>query len=603
MARNKKQQILNYRTSGSTNMPTSGDVAYGELIVRYNYEHPELLIKTNDSVQGQDIGDKFATFVDTKGVNNLIEAGLSTHVADISAIQSGLSALSSSVETNYITSAAVVTKFGDYATSATIYTVLGKYATSALVHSALSHYASSADTHNAIKEVNDDVSTHSAEIQAISGAVSAFSSTVKTNYITSASVVNELKNYATSATMYTVLDKYATSALVDTALSHYASSADTHNAIKEVNNIVSTHSTQIQDISGNVITINSGFSAFSGNVVEYIDDRLSTVYKYKGSVNTYESLSAITNPQNGDVYNVVAEHGTIGGDDYTPAGTNYAYVAASGTTPAHWDALGGTIDLTAYATSADTYNAIKEVNDDVSTHSAEIQAISGAVSAFSSTVETNYITSAAVVTKFGDYATSATIYTVLGKYATSALVNSALSHYASSADTHNAIKEVNNDVSTHSTQIQAISGAVSAFSSTVETNYITSAAVVTKFGDYATSATIYTVLGKYATSALVHSALSHYASSANTHNAIKEVNNKVSTNSTQIQAISGNVSALSSTVQTVQTTANNALNSFELGIIDSANASTTQSGARAMYTAGGSGKLDLSNLVIDCGEF
>lgn len=45
MARNKKQQILNYRTSGATSMPTSGDVSFGELIVRYNYLHPELIIR------------------------------------------------------------------------------------------------------------------------------------------------------------------------------------------------------------------------------------------------------------------------------------------------------------------------------------------------------------------------------------------------------------------------------------------------------------------------------------------------------------------------------------------------------------------------------
>lgn len=60
--------------------------------------------------------------------------------------------------------------------------------------------------------------------------------------------------------------------------------------------------------------------------------KLTSVYTYKGSVADYASLP-VTGNSNGDVYNVVAANGD------TPAGTNYAYVASTGT----WDPLGGSL--------------------------------------------------------------------------------------------------------------------------------------------------------------------------------------------------------------------------------------------------------------------
>lgn len=75
--------------------------------------------------------------------------------------------------------------------------------------------------------------------------------------------------------------------------------------------------------------------------LEAINTKASTAYKYKGSKDTYEELPAEGN-QVGDVWNVVAAHGT------TPAGTNYAW------TGTEWDALGGLVDLSTYQTKAIT---------------------------------------------------------------------------------------------------------------------------------------------------------------------------------------------------------------------------------------------------------
>lgn len=83
------------------------------------------------------------------------------------------------------------------------------------------------------------------------------------------------------------------------------------------------------------------------------------VYRFKGSV-TFAQLPAIsgegvTPPKAGDVYNVTNAF-SLDGKNY-PAGTNVAFVAASGkggttTVAAHWDALGGeSVTVTAISNS------------------------------------------------------------------------------------------------------------------------------------------------------------------------------------------------------------------------------------------------------------
>ena len=82
----------------------------------------------------------------------------------------------------------------------------------------------------------------------------------------------------------------------------------------------------------------------SNQIVKFIDEvavkaLLTNVYTYKGSKDTYEELPSTGNVT-GDVWNVVAAHGTI------PAGTNYAWDGNQ------WDSLGGSVDLSTYITNA-----------------------------------------------------------------------------------------------------------------------------------------------------------------------------------------------------------------------------------------------------------
>lgn len=104
-----------------------------------------------------------------------------------------------------------------------------------------------------------------------------------------------------------------------------------------------------------------------------VDNKVSaavgSVYKMKGSVDNATALTALTGVVIGDVYNVVAA-GTLNGEAFE-AGSNFVAIkAGAGSQTGMWDKLGGTIDLSAYAKSADvanTYATKTAVTSEIST--------------------------------------------------------------------------------------------------------------------------------------------------------------------------------------------------------------------------------------------
>lgn len=110
------------------------------------------------------------------------------------------------------------------------------------------------------------------------------------------------------------------------------------------------------DVINNVTTDDTtkALSAAQGKIIwERIND-LGNVYKYCGTKTTISEVIAITNALVGDVWNVETEF-SVGGKKY-PAGTNVACIKNTSTTEhteANWDPLGGTVDLSAYATKAE----------------------------------------------------------------------------------------------------------------------------------------------------------------------------------------------------------------------------------------------------------
>lgn len=103
------------------------------------------------------------------------------------------------------------------------------------------------------------------------------------------------------------------------------------------------------------------------NAINEVKSSISGVYTYKGSVASYDALP--DDAEAGDVYNVEAAYGNY------PAGTNYAWDGTK------WDALGGSVDLSAYQTKNDesltttaktVVGAINELDGEVATNTTNI---------------------------------------------------------------------------------------------------------------------------------------------------------------------------------------------------------------------------------------
>lgn len=100
---------------------------------------------------------------------------------------------------------------------------------------------------------------------------------------------------------------------------------------------------------------------------EYVDTQLVSVYKVKGTVNSYSSLPS--SAKNGDVYNVKTETKNAEGK-VIPAGTNYVYID-DGVNAPYWDALGGIIDLTIYAQTSWVSQLVSDTNETTLTSAKE----------------------------------------------------------------------------------------------------------------------------------------------------------------------------------------------------------------------------------------
>lgn len=110
------------------------------------------------------------------------------------------------------------------------------------------------------------------------------------------------------------------------------------------------------DVINNVTTNDTtkALSAAQGKIIWERINGLGNVYKYRGTKTTISEVIAITNALVGDVWNVETEFSV--GDKKYPAGTNVACIKNTSTTEhteANWDPLGGTVDLSAYATKAE----------------------------------------------------------------------------------------------------------------------------------------------------------------------------------------------------------------------------------------------------------
>lgn len=106
-----------------------------------------------------------------------------------------------------------------------------------------------------------------------------------------------------------------------------------------------------------------------------VTSAVGSVYKMKGSVNNVTELKALKNVVIGDVYNVVAA-GALNGETFE-AGSNFVAIKPGlGNQEEMWDKLGGTIDLSAYATKT---AVTSEIDTKIGTLDKDDAAVTGQV--------------------------------------------------------------------------------------------------------------------------------------------------------------------------------------------------------------------------------
>lgn len=120
-----------------------------------------------------------------------------------------------------------------------------------------------------------------------------------------------------------------------------------------------------------------------------------SVYKVKGTKATIDEVLAVEDATIGDVYNVTAAF-TLNSQKY-PAGTNVVFVGPGEegepdpSAQAQWDALGGTVDLTPYATTSFVNSELAKKANTVHSHTkSQITDFPTNVSEF--TNDANYVT-------------------------------------------------------------------------------------------------------------------------------------------------------------------------------------------------------------------
>ena len=493
MARTK-QRLINYHTTGTT-LPSTADVQGGEIVVRNNEQKPELLIRA---------GAGFAVFEASAAVktriDNAIEAAQTILEGEIDALTSATGTLNTAISN---VSGAVKTKYALKTEVEAVDDKLAGYATTATTNSLGTR----------ITEAEGDIEALTAATGTLNTAISNVSGAVKTNYATKTTAQGYANAASAQAKTYvdTQLTGYAKTSVTNAldgridALEALSGESHTHSNKTELDKITTgkvanwdtaynqrhTHDnkTELDKIAAGKVAKWDGAVAaqhshdnksvldtittakttawdsalqnankytdteikkLSGNTANAIDGleetintKISAAYVYKGSVANYSDLPGTGNTV-GYVYNVVNANGHI------PAGTNYAW---NGTA---WDALGGSVDLSGYATTAVT----NDLRSDLTTAQSKINSLTAATGTLSTAISN---VSGTVKTKYALKTEVEAVDDKLAGYATTATTNSLGTR----------ITEAEGDIEALTAATGTLNTAISNVSGAVKTNYAT----------------------------------------------------------------------------------------------------------------------------------
>ena len=347
MARNNVR-LINYHTTGTT-APQITDMVVGEIAVG-----KDLIWSKHNA------NEELSVFISSGAVHSAITAAETT----LKGITDNLS--------NRITEN--TNKFNKYATSADTVSADEKVLSSAKTYTDLLK-AKEGETYNGEtlaglkSEINSLKGDSTTTVEALAtrvttaeGKITTLETTVGNSTSGLVKDVADLKTTVGDSTTGLVKDVADLNTKIDAVSG--ASSAYTDSQINAIKGDSYKTGTTLASLESNLGTeklrIDAILKDAPNNLKSFKDvdtkitNAITAAYKYQGSVDNYSDL-----PENvttiGFVYNVKNAVGNIGDKNYTPAGTNYAW---NGT---EWDALGGTIDLSTYATKTYVNDALTGV--------------------------------------------------------------------------------------------------------------------------------------------------------------------------------------------------------------------------------------------------
>ena len=361
MARTK-QHLINYNTTDATRMPGAEEVSLGEIVVRNSETKPELLIKA---------GEGFAVFEASGAVRSAINS-VSDKVTELSgATDARFETTDTVIEENERTTSEALNNLNNRVTEVSGHTATLETKVAAIegetgdvatkIEEAAAAAVSSAKTYTDtvktelqgnIDSLTSATGALQTKITEVSGSVTAFSAAVISDITTVKGDITSLQE-----------------------------AKHTHENKTELDLVKSGDVAKWDAMEGNAKAYTDAASgAIIADYTQKINEvttKVSKAYHFVGSVATKASLP--TGATEGAVYNVQQADGTPGEPDYVPAGTNYAW---NGT---EWDALGGTVDLSAYAKTSYVDGKVSELSERISgldtrltTAEGNIQTLSGA---------------------------------------------------------------------------------------------------------------------------------------------------------------------------------------------------------------------------------
>lgn len=375
MARSKKQFLQNVHTTKmySPEVIAGAELKDGEIAVFQNTKQPSLGIKVGDNT--------YAQFKDSEAVT-----------AEITSAKDELSA---TISENTTKIGQLEAKFGDYATTGALATAKteltadydGKFtAIKGEGYTSGTTLKSLSDAIDLLKGDSDTtVEAVASRVTVAEGKITALEEKVGDDTKGLVKNVADLKTTVGDSTTGLVKNVADLNKKIDAVSG--ASSAYTDSQINAIKGTSYKEGTTLASLESNLGTEKRRIDAILQDAPEdlhsfkdvdtKITNAITAAYKYQGSVNNYDDLPE-SGKTTGYVYNVVQAVGTPGTADYTPAGTNYAW---NGTT---WDALGGTVDLSTYATTATT----KRLESRLDTAEANIDTLTAATGTLNTSITT-----------------------------------------------------------------------------------------------------------------------------------------------------------------------------------------------------------------------